>query len=194
MIKKVSLRVALSCVLALLTMFSFLPTKVFAEDTKSVTVTVHQNITAPDTAINNILQSISNSTYGYDDGSFKGTLSYSGISNFSATYVTSYPGVTLYRFEFDVTYSGTVTKYEPIQSITVNQTVPQSIIAPDYAINNILSSFTTSTRSYDDGTFRGTLYYTGVSSVSSSYYASYPGVTLYRFTFDVYYSGTATRY
>lgn len=79
--------------------------------TINVTATQHYNITAPLYAEASIRQGIANSTYAYDDGTYRGTLAYVSLTNWTATYSTSYPGTDLYNIQFDVTYSGLATSY-----------------------------------------------------------------------------------
>ncbi|HWT76686.1 MAG TPA: hypothetical protein VN258_18465 [Mobilitalea sp.] len=194
MLKKSTFKLGLCFAFLFLFLVSFKSTNAYAAETKDVTVTVHQNVTVPDTVISNVLQSISTSTYSYDDGSYKGTLNYSGISGMSQTFYAQYPSYTLYTYSFDVTYSGTVTKYVPVTTKDVTVTVHYNINVPNTVINNVLQSISSSTYSYDDGSYKGTLNYAGISGMTQTFYAQYPSYTIYTYSFDVIYAGTATSY
>lgn len=76
---------------------------------KYVTVSVYNSFVGTDSEISAQLQNYINShlTYYYDDNSYRGTLSFSGIK--LVTQTTLSPGIYLFTFEFK--YSGYVTKY-----------------------------------------------------------------------------------
>jgi hypothetical protein len=193
MSKRISFKIGTLFAFALMITLSFAGIKALAAETKVVTVTVPQTVTCPDTAISSVLQSISNSTYSYNDGSYKGTLNYTGYNSLTSTYYASYPGITLYTYHFNVTYSGTVTQIE-ITTISVTATRAYDIVAPLIAIDSIRQSMASSTYSYDDGSYRGTLSYVSLTNWSQTYAYEYPGIVLYHFTFNVNYAGTATSY
>lgn len=195
MFRKLGFKISICFSLALLFLLSFKFTNAYAEETRDVTVTVPQSITVPDTVINNVLQSISTSTYNYDDGSYKGTLNYSGISGMTQTLYAQYPDYTLYTYSFNIIYTGTVTKYTVIVTTKdVSVTVSYNITVPDTVINNILQSISNSTYNYDDGSFKGTLHFVSISGMTQTLYAQYPNYTLYTYSFNVTYSGTVTSY
>lgn len=194
MAKRVSFKIGTLFAFALMITVLLSSTKAFAEDTKYVTVTVPQNIACPDYVIGNVMQSISNSTYSYDDGAYKGTLSYAGYSDFASSVYATYPTVTIYRYTFNVHYAGTVTKYEIPATKYVTASRHYDITAPLSAVESIRQSMANSTYAFDDGSYKGTLTYTGISNWSQSYYTEYPGVVLYHISFDVNYAGTVTKY
>lgn len=194
MSRKIGLRKLLGVVLTFIFLLSFSGATAFAAQTKVVTVTVPTTVTCPDYAISSVLQSIANnSSYSYNDGAYKGTLSYVGYSNFTSTYAYSYPGVSFYNYTFDRTYTGTVTEIERVTK-TVTATRHYDITAPAEAFNSIQQGIASSTYSYDDGSFKGTLNYVSLSNWSATPSQQYPGTTLYHITFDVTYSGTVTSY
>lgn len=193
MCKKIGFKIGILFTFMLLFLLAAKAPGVLAAETKSVTVTVPQSFVVPTTVINNVMQSISNSTYNYNDGDYKGTLQYAGISDWSESFYAQYPNTILYRYTFNVIYSGTVTEIEHITK-TITISVPQSATVPRAVINNVLQSISNSTYSYDDGTFRGTLSCAGISDVTETFYMQYPDVILYRYTFNVTYTGTVTSY
>lgn len=195
MLRKIGLKMSLIYALSLVMILSFGSMNALADDgSKVVTVTVPTTVTCPDYAIGNVLQSISTSTYAYDDGSYKGTLSFSGFSNFSSTYYASYPNVTLYNYTFDRTYTGTVYPYTVPPTMNVTASRHYDITAPLYAVDSIKQSMANSTYAYDDGSYKGTLSYVSLTNYSETYQTSYPGIVLYKISFDVNYAGTVTKY
>ncbi|MDF2842839.1 MAG: hypothetical protein K0R00_1265 [Herbinix sp.] len=194
MFKKVGFKLVLCCAFAFLFLLAGKSATVLAEESKVVSVTVPQSVTVPNTVINQVLQSIANSSYTYDDGSFKGTLPYAGRSSLTQTLVAQYPDMTLYNYTFTVTYTGTVVKYTQPSTKEVAVSIPYTISVPDNVISNVLQSISTSSYSYDDGTYRGTLPCTGISNVTATFVASYPNYNLYSYSFTVYYAGTVTSY
>lgn len=193
MCKKISFKIGILFTFMLLFLFTFKSPDVLASDSKFVTVSVPQSIVVPNTVIGNVMQSISNSTYNYNDGAYKGTLQYAGVSDWTETLYAQYPDMALYTYTFNVSYSGTVSVIEKVTK-TVTVTVPQSIVVPNTVINNVMQSIANGTYNYDDGGFRGTLSYVGISNWAEAIYAQYPDVTIYRYTFDVTYTGTVTSY
>ncbi len=192
MFKKVGFKLVLCSVLAFLFLFIGNSSTALAEESKIVSVTEPRSVTVPDTAINQVLQSIANTSYNYDDGSFRGILPYAGRSSLTQTLVTKYPDMTIYNYTFTVTYTGTVVSYTQPSTKEVAVSVPYTISVPDYVISNVLQSISNSTYNYDDGTYSGTLTFAGYSSVSSTFVASYPGYNIYSYSFTVYYAGTVT--
>ena len=193
MCKKISFKIGILFTFMLLFLFTFKSPDALASDSKFVTVSVPQSIVVPNTVIGNVMQSISNSTYNYNDGAYKGTLQYAGVSDWTETLYAQYPDMALYTYTFNVSYSGTVSVIEKVTK-TVTVTVPQSIVVPNTVINNVMQSIANGTYNYDDGSFRGTLSYVGISNWAEAIYAQYPDVTIYRYTFDVTYTGTVTSY
>ena len=107
---KISICFALMVVLVL----SLGTSNVFADTTKVVTVTKAASAMGPLSVVNFIKSEfVSVSTYDYDDGSFKGTLRCTGISNWVQTYdhYDTVNQVPIFKFTFDATYSGIVTQY-----------------------------------------------------------------------------------
>ncbi len=194
MTRKISFKMVLLFAFALFVLFSFTSTKAFAAETKEVTVTVPTTVTCPSTVIGNVLQSISTSTYSYDDGSYKGTLSFVSISNLTATLYATYPDMTMYTYSFIRTYSGTVTAYELPATMEVTAIRAYDITAPLDAVDSIKLAMANSTYAYDDGTYKGTLSYVSITSWTQTVSPQYPNTTLYRFTFNVNYAGTVTKY
>lgn len=75
--------------------------------TKAISTTVHYS------QISSLLTSYNNTTSYYDDGSYKGTLNFSRITDIKQNgYVDTFGG-RYYFYSFNVVYSGTVTKYVP---------------------------------------------------------------------------------
>ncbi len=194
MFRKVGFKLVLCSVLAFLFLLVGNSSTALAEESKIVSVTEPRSVTVPDTAINQVLQSIANTSYNYDDGSFRGTLPYAGRSSLTQTLVAIYPDMTIYNYTFSVTYTGTVVSYSQPSTKEVAVSVPYTISVPDYVISNIMQIISNSTYNYDDGTYSGTLPFTGYSSVSSTFVASYPGYNIYSYSFTVYYAGTVTIY
>lgn len=76
---------------------------------KTVTVTQAYSFAAPIQVASEIKNGYLRSTYNYDDGTYKGTLSAVEIENWSQT--PYYANNAEYVYSFVVVYSGTVTKY-----------------------------------------------------------------------------------
>ncbi len=191
---KVSICFALIVVLVL----SFGTSNVLAETTKVVTVTKAASVMGPLSVVELIKREfISVTSYEYDDGSFKGTLRCSGISNWVQTYdhYDTVNQVPIFKFTFDATYSGTVTAYPATKTVTVIQ--PASAVGPLSVVELIKREFMSVTSyNYDDGTFKGILRCTEINNWVQTYdhYDTVNQVPVFKFTFDATYSGTVTQY
>jgi hypothetical protein len=136
-----------------------------------------------------ITNGLNQTTQSYDDGEYRGTLYFTGITfSDQGSYVGS-----LHKYTFVATFSGTVTCYIP-DTKTVSQTTtswlavdPSGASAMEASITNGLSQ---TTRSYDDGIYSGTLSFSGIVFTDEGSYAG----TLHKYTFVATFSGTVTRY
>ncbi len=81
--------------------------------TKEVTTTKAINTAVHYSQISTLLNSYNNTTSYYDDGSFKGTLGFSRITDIKQNGFVDTFGGKYYYYSFNVVYSGTVTKYVP---------------------------------------------------------------------------------
>lgn len=191
------IRVSVCFILTLVLMFVFTSSSAFAADTKTVTVPTTKvfNCTGPEISGN--IQSVQSSSYYYDDGSYRGTLSFSAITSVEVIPVgKDYNNMDIYQVTVSVTYTGTVTSYIPVTPITksVNITADRSFTCHGPEINANMQAITSSTYYYDDGAFRGTLNYSKTNNVivtviGHDYYGD-----IYQFDVNVDYSGTVTSY
>ncbi len=177
----------------LLFLLFFMNPHVLASDTKYVTEVVPYDIVVPSTVINNVVESLRNTTRNYNDGSYQGTLSFVSISEWSEKLEVVYPDASHYRYTFKITYGGYVTRYAPADTKEVTVTIPYEISVPNTVINNVLKSFETSTYQYNSDGYSGTLSFLRLDGLTQTFVASYPGYSLYRYKFNVTYSGTVTR-
>lgn len=198
MLKKRSIKASICLVMALAIILSFSTTSVFAAATKVVTVTQSASAVGP-LSVANFIQSefIATSTYSYDDGTYKGTLRCTGISNWTQTYdhYDTVNQVPNFKYTFTATYSGTVTEYPLTKTVSVVKAA--SAVGPLNVADFIKREFqAVSTYSYDDGSFKGTLKCTGISNWTQTYdhYDTVNKVPLFKYTFDATYSGTVTQY
>ena len=198
MLRKRGFKSSIGLFMAVVFILSCSTSSVFAASTKVVTVTQSASATGPLSAVSFIQSEfMSISTYNYDDGSFKGTLPCTGISDWTQTYdhYDTTSNVPIFKFTFTATYSGTVTAYPVTKTVTV--TSPASATGPLSAASFIQSEFVSvATYNYDDGSFKGTLHCTGISNWTQTYYYydTVNKVPIFKFTFDATYSGTVTQY
>jgi len=168
-------------------------TNVLAVDTKVVIVTVPQSVTVPPMIINNILLTISNSSYYYNDGSYKGTLSFSSFSGMTSSLAVQYPDKRIYTYYFNVIYSGTVMAYSLPPTKDVSVSVPYSITVPNTVLSNIILSISNSSYHYDNESYEGKLCYFGMNEITKTFVAQYPSYAIYTYSFTVTYTGTVTK-
>lgn len=111
MVRKISIKRYLVFILMFIFLISFSGATALAAQTKVVNVSVPASCISPPTSFSNTLQAISRTTYNYDDGTYKGTLSCVGFSNINWTYYNPQQDGSLLFFTFNILYSGTVTTY-----------------------------------------------------------------------------------
>lgn len=195
MSRKRGFRASICFTLVLMLLFSFSGVSALAAETKYVTVTVPQSVTCPDTVFGDVLQSISQSTYAYDDGAYKGTLSFNGFSIVSATPVYPYPGANgIYNYTFSVTYAGTVTSYVTATKTVSVTTSTYSITAPLEAAGSIQQSIYGGSMYYDDGSYHGLIPVASINNWTATLYDGSKTPAIYQFTFTITFAGTVTKY
>lgn len=91
------------------TVYSGTVTRYVTETSKSITVYQHWDITEHSSEINDIINSLSQSPYYYNDGNYSGYLNYSGTANWRQTLVAQDGNDPVYAYSFDLVYTGTVT-------------------------------------------------------------------------------------
>lgn len=111
MLKKTCFKMSICFAFALLVLTAF-QTKAYAAETKDVTIAIQHTATAPDTYLEVILNTVKTATYDYDDGSYRGTLYYSAVSDMNITPAYDYHGVHFCNYTFNIIYRGTVTHYD----------------------------------------------------------------------------------
>lgn len=184
--------------LSLIFILAIMAVNVSAEEsTKVVTVVQEQTLVTDHFIVADIIGQYRNTTYSYDDGSYKGTLAFSqitGIQQLEQVPVPVPSGNRYYRYNYKITYTGTVNKYiKEYKDVTVTQSKSEV-----FAINtNINAVYSGSTYKYDDGTYSGTLTFSKITNVRQGEVVpvfSPSGTVYYRYTCDVTYTGTVTKY
>ena len=194
MLRRISFKIGTLFAITLMILMSFNATKALAASTMGITVFVPHTFTCQEALFNSEMQSLSTTTYNYDDGTYKGTLHYAGYSDLTSSIYAIYPSYTVRHYYFNINYSGIVTKYGGSASMQITAYRHISITAPLSAADGIKQSMANTTYSYDDGNYRGTLSYIGLTNWTQTYYGESNGYTLYSYDFDVIYSGTVTSY
>ena len=186
MSKKISFKLGICLMLALLMFLPLKSSSAFAATTKNVTVTVQQSFLCTSSDSSPIQEYFtSHYTYDYDDGAYHGTLNISGVSLISQT---PYPGDMIY-YLFEIKYSGVVTKYPVSKYVTV--VVQQSFVCTSSELGSQLSDYFSTHNSYyyNSGSYEGTLSIANISLVSQT--PQSPG-DIINYLFEITYSGTVT--
>jgi hypothetical protein len=189
MSKKIYLRLSIVFMLALFIFFPFMSTNALAATTKYVSVNVQQSFsgTSADTNAQIYSYLTSHSTYNYDDGSYRGTISISNVNYTVQTLSSDY-----YYYVFTITYSGGVTRYPETKVVTMTSRF--SFVATSTDFYPTLYAYINShgTYNYDNGSYMGVLSISGLNLVSQT--LDNPNTQTYYYIFDLTYSGTVTSY
>ncbi|HWT76386.1 MAG TPA: hypothetical protein VN258_16940 [Mobilitalea sp.] len=187
MLRKFKLSVC--CIMTLVLLFTFTTASAFA-DTKTVTVSTTSVFISPGPEIGGIIQNIQSSTYNYDDGTYRGVLSYLQLNSVNVVPVSNSPGVL--QVTVSVTYSGTVTSYSPPLTKTVNVTDYKTFTCEGSQANANMQAIQNSTYYYNDGTYHGTLSFYRIVNVQTTVVSQGPAGVILQFYVTVEYSGTVT--
>ncbi len=180
---------SLSLLLVLLAVFSCTNINVFAAETKTLTKTqIRQYAGTPQQAqnmLNKFVEDARKYNWNYNDVNCQGTLYFTGQYKLLRQRELG-SGSFLYDWEF--TYSGTVTLK---QSKEATSKVVYKNAGTSSNYMNFLRTIKSSTINYDDGEFKGTLYY------NSNYVITYKQVSqfgpIYYWEVEVTYKGTVYR-